>query len=668
MCKPLTIWGISMIELGSRLLKSQSSRLHNLIRTKDALVDLALAKKVWFSSATLFSAGFLFGASVSIGLGLTTLATIVFGLVVAFGVVVSRSLVSYLVIQTITLAAITGVLFIAFRTIPFFVLDAQVIQVVYFTLILLSPIVCVLPKSRTSLSKIAAPATVEFVSVGLFAFLVQVLRGRMPSDPTYALSQMYGAEDNAGIIDVLSHSLHFGYSSHATLLGEFTNGIYLAAAGVIGWFGTQTDQGLLAALTHWNMTLLFLAWMPLAALVALSLSGIKARITSAIFLVAVMTAVQVLIFWPFTNFGHTSVISSGLFAIALVSLTLNYKLVASNPILFALIAISLGLSITTIWFPLAPFAAASVALVFVFLLVNAYRSGKKATTTVLSVIFVLSLLSFLPFVLDYVSQNVTLLQAAGGTRVASVYLILVFLGISGTVIWKLTKRKRATSPGETNLFVLTLSLLFGSNLYLFVNGLATNGGSSGYGASKYLLTSIAIGIPVLWMIMVSYKKIETLLRVIAAGLALVLGVVIFQPDSQPVAISFVSPTPTIDVAAANSGVFKALGDALEQKPDHILCVADYGFPLLDGREAFPAYACTRWGQSLAQNKTDAPGSQWSFVFLNRIPVESMEAVRDSLVGQKVVIIRFPDPSQPLLIADTWWKDYVDDSWQIITVR
>jgi len=657
-----------MIEVGARFLENQKRRVSDLFRATEALVELATVKKMWFSAATLFFTGFLFGVSVSIGLGLTTLATLVFGFLIALGVLVSRSLVSYLIIQTVTLAAVTGVLFVAFRTLPPVVLDAQILQLAYLALVLLAPIVCLLPKFRASLSKVTAPVTVELFSVGLFALLVQTLRSRMPSDPTYALSQMYGAEDNAGIINVLSHSLYFGYSSHATLLGEFTNGVYLAAAGIIGWFGAQSEQNLLAALTHWNMTLLFLAWMPLAALIALAFSGIRARIVPAVALIVVMTMIQVLIFWPFTSFGHTSVISSGLFGITLIALTLNHGLATSNPILFALISTSLGLSITTIWFPLAPFAAATVALVFVFLILNQYRRGKKTTATLLLALFFLSLLSFLPFVLNYVSQNVALLQKAGGTRVASVDLILVFLGISSAVVWKLTKRKKATSPEKANLFVLTLAILMGSNLYLFVNGLANNGGASGYGASKYLLTSIVIGIPVLWMIIVSYKKIETVPRVIAAGLAIVLGVVIFQPDAQSVAVSFVSPAPTVDVAAAKVGVYKALGEALEKKPDHILCVADYGFPLLDGRQAFPAYACTRWGQSLAQNKTDAPGSQWSFVFLDRIPVESLEAVRDSLVGEKVIVLRYPDPSQPLLIADTWWKDYVDDSWEIITVR
>jgi hypothetical protein len=109
-------------------------------------------------------------------------------------------------------------------------------------------------------------------------------------------------------------------------------------------------------------------------------------------------------------------------------------------------------------------------------------------------------------------------------------------------------------------------------------------------------------------------------------------------------------------------------EALEKDAEHILCVADYGFPLPDDRTAWAAYLCTRWGQAVAVNTLKAPISQWSFVFLNRNPLSKMEWVRDTYATDKVIVLRFTDPENPLLAADTWWYQYVHPTWEVITVK
>jgi hypothetical protein len=58
--------------------------------------------------------------------------------------------------------------------------------------------------------------------------------------------------------------------------------------------------------------------------------------------------------------------------------------------------------------------------------------------------------------------------------------------------------------------------------------------------------------------------------------------------------------------------------------------------------------------------------------INQVPEESLTAVRDAYAGKDVVLIRFaldyksgeeiPDASQ------TWWGEYVDDSWDVVIVQ
>ena len=114
-----------------------------------------------------------------------------------------------------------------------------------------------------------------------------------------------------------------------------------------------------------------------------------------------------------------------------------------------------------------------------------------------------------------------------------------------------------------------------------------------------------------------------------------------------------------------SGVLMALNEALSKNPDQIFCVSDYGIPVPGAELNMNSYSCTRWGQSLVG---DENGQQWRFVPLGSMAEESLLEVLEIYSDKRVVIVRFTDPGNPLLIRDTWWSKYVDESWEIVTVR
>jgi hypothetical protein len=634
--------------------------------------NLSVLRKQIFESILLrksldLLSGFLFGSAVSLGLGFTQINSVIVGILTGFGVVFSGSFVAYLTIQFLAVAFLTLLLYIFIRTSPL-VIPPEVLQFVLIAVLFLSPLLTRSNRIRTPLLKLSLSKPIELFVALLFSFLVQVLRGRMPADAPYAFTQMYGNEDNAGIIDVLSHSIHFGVSSNVSALGEFTNSIYISAAGFTSWFGDPSNQALISPLTHWNMILLFMAWAPIAALVLLAFSGKRPKRLVSVVAVAFMTSMFGLVLWPFTSIGHTAVISSGMFAAALMAITLNERFRNEHPFVFAMLLTALGFVAGNIWFPLFPFTAAVVGVAFLFLLRSEYKKNNKPLVFGLIGFFAVVAYNLLPALVNLVSQNESLLQLQGGTRAASESLILIWLLLSSLAVWAVTKKSSVAITKDSNLFLVAVAALIASNAYLFLTGILNNAGAPGYGASKYLLTSIAFSTPLLWMmISLSRKKINPL-RVLAGGLALVFAILVAQPDSQPVATSFMADSQQVNTEASQTGVFAAIQEALDKDADHILCVADYGFPMEDGLTAFDAYLCTRWGQAVAVNKLDAPTSQWSFAFLNRNDFSSNEWVRDTYADENVIVIRFPDPSNPLLVSETWWRQYVHPSWEIVTVK
>jgi hypothetical protein len=619
--------------------------------------------------------GVIFGVSVAVGLGLNPIGVILFGAIAGTGVVITRSFVNYLVIQTVVLSLVAAILMVAVRQILKFSIDPTLFQLGYLALIALSPLVFFLPRIKAALNSFEVSSSVQLAISILFAGLVAFLRSRMPNDSLFALSQMYFGEDNAGVIEVLVDSMARGYAPHVSKFGEFINGAYLAAAGSITWFGDMGELGLLPALTHYNMTLLFMAWLPIAALSALVFSGKKFTPPITIAVISVMTAISALLFWPFVPLGHTSVISAGLFAMSLLAITLNRKLALDHPLLFISLITSLGLIVGNIWFPMMPFAAATVALAFLALLQVEYQKGNKKIVIALISLFVALGLLLLPEVLWLASNNSEFLAMTGGTRSSGRFFTLVWGSFILVVLWRLIQSRKHRGLLGTNLFLAISAVLLCSIVFLLISGFLNNPGHAGYGAKKYLITSIAFTIPLLWMLFANLEIKKKMNKVLASGLVLLLAIFVFLPDSRQVLDSitfqshggFLKTVTEEDLDYANSGVFAALETALAREPDHIFCVSDYGYPVPGDEQSLDSYFCSRWGQSFTSDESVA----WRFVPLDRMPVSSLDKVRESILNQNVVVIRLQRASDQLSLspdlANTWWANYVDDTWAIIEV-
>ena len=628
-------------------------------------------------SSTAIS-GFVFGYAISIALGLDFTPSLVLASITGAGSLVSGSLTGYLFLQSVSLASLTLLVFSIFRSSNTAVIEPGVIQVTYLVVLTLAPFLALLPKIKVGLSKLAAGSTVQLFSAVFFAGLVLLLRDRMPANSGFAMSQIYGLEDNAGIAGQLSMSFQWGFTPHVAGLGEFSNGIYLVAAGLTSQFGVEDSQALIAPFTHWNLTLLFLAWGALAATLAVVASGRKIKTLPAIVVILVTSGLLALLFWPFIGLGHTSVISSGLFAVVLLSLTLNRKLAIDHPLIFLSLVLSMSFIIGNIWFPFMPFAAATVALTFIGLLQVQYQRGRKRVVIALLGVIAIAALAVLPRVLELISERDVLIVLAGATRSATPTLILVWLILCSLAVWAVTKRSKDQTLLGANLFGLTIGTLLASSVFLVITGMLASQGSSeyGYGANKYLVTSIAMSLPVLWFVLVLSRRRARTLVASVTGLALAFGIFIAQPDHGLLLNTGIISLDTVSSPTAEQPAVSAIRAALETKPDHILCVSDDGQPMVvEGKpwnaNQWEAYLCTRWGDSLA-GKSGPEGHLWRSTMINSMPEETLAAVRDAYASKEVAIIRFPGyeegSSEMKEAEDQWWFKYVDSSWTFFPVR
>jgi hypothetical protein len=622
--------------------------------------------------------GFLFGYSVSIGLGLNTLVSVSLAALVAVGVLISGSLVAYLLTQTVALASLAALSQVAFRVIPDFRIDAGVFQFSYLLIILLNPLLSLISKVKLATNSFSISAPVQLFTTLMFACLVQFLRSRMPSDAEFALTRMFEGEDNAGIVQVLSGSLKNGFTPHASLFGEFVNSIYLTSAGLISTLSNSNYPALLPALTHFNVTLLFMAWIPIAALLAIVLAGRNQTDANKIAILCVSTIVLGFLFWPFVTLGHTSVISSGLFAMSLLAVTLNIRFAIGHPIAYASIVTSFGVIIGTTWFPLMPFAAATVALTYIYLLRLEYKKGNVKIVFVLAAFLAALSVILLPQVLTLAQNSGDLLELQGGTRSATSGLITLTLFLAAIVIWKLLLAHYDSEATGKNLFTLTIAVLVVSNLYLLISALEGNQGGFGYGATKYLITTISLTLPVFWMLAVENLKLANFRVIATAGLVLILSILMVQPDSREVPAAIVAPQlipmqllapPDPNDVSKPSAVASGLVAAFQLKPDHVICVSDLDVSSVSREVDFDSYFCNRWAGSLNSNKDPFT---WGAVALGRLGKDSLSEFRANYRGDVVAVVRIPNPkdstTSTLDKSETWWWDYADESWEVVTVH
>jgi len=621
--------------------------------------------------------GLILGFSVAVALGLNTATAFFAGFLVAYSVLISGSVTSYLIIQSILLSVLAGISSLTFLVIPKASVHAETFFVGYLSIILAGSLVSLMPKIRLSAAHVAIPRAIEFAAVIFFAILVQFLRTRMPLDPVFALTRIYNAEDNAGVVSVLASSLSDGYASHVSLFGEFINGGYLAAAQGISWFGAVDGTGLLPALTHFNMTLLFMAWIPIAVLISLALSGKRFSTANSIFVILIMSLTLVLLLWPFVSIGHTSVISSAMMAMVLLALTLNVNLALKHPFVFASIAVASSYMLGTTWFPWIPLATA-VATLSLVSLIQAHRDNSKTVRGLLAYLIVLAVLFVGPLI-SLLFETGNYIQLQGGTRSASHTLSIIWIAAIALVVLIPSTCSTTRKSVLSNLFKLVLLALVISNLYLIYTGLESNSGALGYGATKYLLTSICFSLPIIWLVFFSSMRVKDLFSLLTTGLILLCLILMAQPDSRksPATIlipssdsfSFLSPNPEGSNEFVNPAVVSAIQQAIELDPEQVFCVSDYGFPVSGEGVNLDSYLCTRWAQSLIG---DESALDWRLVPIDRAPQSTLVSFLKSFEDKPVVIIRFTNPNLEVdsipQVEETWWGEFIDDSWKIINVR
>jgi hypothetical protein len=313
-----------------------------------------------------------------------------------------------------------------------------------------------------------------------------------------------------------------------------------------------------------------------------------------------------------------------------------------------------------------PLAAATTAAIFLAVVFASDKQQSRRISIFLIGGFIVLSLTLLPEVLARVGASDSYLQMVGNTRTASELLMLFWLAIAGFIVWRYSKATKGFLKVGKPLFVVVVVLLLASTVALYINGLANNPIPPGYGASKYLMVSVALSLPVFFMLLFSRNRFEKsqLVRVVGSGLVVLFAILYVQPDSRATAVSFVTASPEITLEDFQGGVFSAIKVAISQEPDHVFCVSDYGFPI--SREIdWESYFCTRWSESILGN----PGPyEWKALPLGEIGRKKWKPILESLRDKKVSVIRFSKEDMPLLKQDTWWGPYVDESWEIIPVR
>jgi hypothetical protein len=421
-----------------------------------------------------------------------------------------------------------------------------------------------------------------------------------------------------------------------------------------------------------------MAWLPIAALFALVLSGRKFKNLEAIAIVSVISVILGILLWPFVTLGHTSVISSGLFATSLLATTLNKQLAMNHPIFFASIVTSFAFIVGTSWFPLMPFAAATVLLAYFSLGYIEYKKSNVKVVTFLLVVFVAISVIVLPGILRLALNSGEYLGLQGGTRTASIGLVVLSLVLLALSLWTLFQNSDENKKSPSLLFLATTLTLVASIIYLLVSGLAGNQSGFGYGATKYLLTALSFSIPLLWMLAVEQIRPIDYKVIAVSGLIVVILILMIQPDSRKVPAAIVAPHLTSWQFLAphklpvhqteSSAIASAINSALESNPDHIFCVSDYGIPETAGEVNFAPYFCNRWAGSL--NHDEEP-FRWGSIPIGVSNPESLGPPLRNYAGDKVILIRIMKPSgvdaNKLDASQTWWFQYVDPSWEIVTV-
>jgi hypothetical protein len=296
-----------------------------------------------------------------------------------------------------------------------------------------------------------------------------------------------------------------------------------------------------------------------------------------------------------------------------------------------------------------------------------YQKGNKKIVITLVSLFVGLGLLLLPAVLSLVLGSSGLLELQGGTRTPANGLGVIWLLMLAIAVGFVLRRNTERNFLGSRLFATILVVLVVSNLYLMVSGYLNNAGNFGYGATKYLLTSIAFTIPVLLIPIFEALRKPRFVEVVAFGAVLMLIVLMVQPDSRKVPLTFVNFSKQSVLDSRYLNVAKSLKLALDQRPDTVFCVADYGAPLPGAEINFDSYFCNRWAGSI---NGDESVFIWGFVTLGWVPKENLAGIKETLLGKKVIIVRLTGELNAVPettgTPKTWWAEFVEPSWDVIS--
>jgi hypothetical protein len=74
--------------------------------------------------------------------------------------------------------------------------------------------------------------------------------------------------------------------------------------------------------------------------------------------------------------------------------------------------------------------------------------------------------------------------------------------------WRLPILGKKFLRAGNGLFIFAIIALLASSGFLYARGLVTNSGAPGYGATKYLIIVICSSLPILWLMVITHRRIQ----------------------------------------------------------------------------------------------------------------------------------------------------------------
>ena len=556
------------------------------------------------------------------------------------------SLTRLLIAQTVLLGPFVLLLSLLVL-IPEFRLNALTLGVVTFAIIIAGPVILqVLVGAR--LGNIPHQRGLEFAAVGLSLATVLAWRFFMPADGLHALNLMYSSEDNAGIIGNLARLLRFGFDYETTQsLGEWSNVFYNVGAALSNGLGSETPTYLLAPLTQWNFIILTFGMVPLTVMLAMTLSKHKMSTAQSLVFFVAATSATALLIWPFTLFGHLSVILAICLLIPTISFLGNRGLRNQlGPLAVFFLAASAYLAANA-WFPLIPLSLGILGVTIWF-----HRDSTGRTIVSLAAVTTILGLAVRGWNIISESSLRSLAASPGATREISIALTILWLVAMMVVAINYSRRPQKKS--HPVLWALAVFVLSAVSIWLF--GAIVNGGEAGYGGNKFLLAAVCATTPFLLIALAEKVQRKSILATLIVGVVSVFLVVTTQKEIGSLIKSpFIQASPVVD-PISTAPVIESIISAIDQDPDAVYCATPTLQP--DLGDSLLGYMCSRWAASL-RGQDDANAYSWRYALIGTRPPEEILKPIEAASNSNVILIEV-GASDPTVRG--WWEDLIPESW------